>query len=126
MRPLVGSSMELPAELCARWPELAQLRWRRGGLPPRVGGWCLGARSVAAITLWRTVFLAPDTPLVPRLLLHELRHVQHFRSGPLFPLRYVWESLRRGYGGNRFETDADTFAWARLHGAPGDSPHQDV
>ena len=125
-RAFVGTPIELPPALRARWPGLAEVRWRRGGLPPRVGGWCLGARSVAAITLWRTVFLAPDTRLAPRLLLHELRHVQHFRSGPLFPLRYAWESLRRGYAGNRYETDADTFAWAQLHGVPTDPPHQDV
>ena len=114
--PFSGNLMTLPTELVGRWPELAGARWRRGGLPPRVGGWCLGSRSVAAITLWRTVFVAPGTPLSAPLLLHELRHVQHFGSSVLFPVRYVWESLRRGYAHNRYERDADAFASARLHG----------
>ena len=113
---LLGEPLTLPAELLGRWPELAAARWRRGGLPPRVGGWCLGSRSVAAITLWRTVFLAPETALSAPLLLHELRHVQHFAASVLFPVRYVWESLRRGYAHNRYERDADAFASARLDG----------
>ena len=111
---LLGEPLTLPPALLGRWPELAGARWRRGGLPPRVGGWCLGSRSVAAITLWRTVFLARETVPSAPLLLHELRHVQHFGASVLFPVRYVWESLRRGYAHNRFERDADAFASACL------------
>ena len=88
--------------------------FRRGGLPPRVGGWALGQRTVAAITLWRTVFVAPRIPLEPALLLHELRHVHHFEASAAFPARYIWESLRHGYRGNRYEADADAYALARL------------
>jgi hypothetical protein len=111
---LSGERVLLPASLLQRWPELAQVRWRRGGLPPRVGGWCLGHRSVAAITLWRTVFLAPQTVLSAPLLLHEFRHVQQFSASRLFPARYLWESLRRGYAQNRYEHEADAFACARV------------
>ncbi len=89
------------------------MRWRRGGLPPRVGGWCLGQSTVAGITLGRTVYLAPSAALAPELLLHELAHVEQFHRDRSFPLRYVWESLRRGYTHNRYEIEADAFA-ARL------------
>lgn len=118
---LIGRAYTLPAELVARFPELAGARYRRGGLPPRVGGWALGMRTAAAITLWRTVFLAHRAPLDPELLLHELRHVQQFEQSPLFPLLYLWESLRRGYTRNRFEIDARRYADARI-ATPG-PPH---
>lgn len=133
----MGVPVELPAALLERYPELARARFRRGGLPPRVGGWCLGQRSVAAITLWRTVFLGVDARLSAPLLLHELRHVQQFGASRGFPLRYLWESIRRGYHANRYELDADRWAAFRLAGtvggqledgtgaSPGSSPSQD-
>lgn len=101
----------------ARYPELRDARWRRGGVFVRVGGWFLGAATVAGITLWRTVWLAPRVPLEPTLLLHELRHVHQFGASRLFPLQYVMESLRRGYRGNRFEADAVAYARRRLREA---------
>ena len=114
LEPLIGASVDLPVELMERYPELRAARFRRGGLPPRVGGWVLGQRTVAAITLWHTVFLAPEEPLDPALLLHELRHVHQFEAGASFPLAYLWESVRRGYHRNRFEADARAYAAARL------------
>jgi hypothetical protein len=112
---LVGRAEVLPAQLVAEFPELAGARWRRGGLPPRIGGWCLGRSSVAAITLGRTVWLAPAAPLIPELLLHELRHVAQFAGGWSFPLRYAWGTLRWGYHRNPYEVDARRYAAARLH-----------
>ena len=125
MTLFLGTPAEPPAELTERFPELRLARYRRGGLPPRVGGWALGRRSVAGITLWRTVFLAPDAALSAELLLHELRHVQQFGASRAFPLRYLWESVRRGYGDNRYEQDARAWARARLRAATGSSPSQD-
>jgi hypothetical protein len=123
LRALIGERIQLPPALLERFPELHGARFRRGGLPVRVGGWCLGMRSVAGITLWRTVWLAPHAMLAPRLLLHELRHVHQFGAQPLlFPLLYVWESLRRGYHANRFETEAEAFAQGRLRAATPDPP----
>jgi hypothetical protein len=116
-RPLLGEPLPLPPRLLARHPELAEARFRRGGLPPRIGGWALGARSVAAITLWRTIFVAPGVSLEPELLLHELGHVRQFGASAAFPLRYLWESIRRGYSANRYEADAEAFASARLTAA---------
>ena len=112
---MIGVPVELPPHLVARYPELGDARYRRGGLPPRVGGWGLRQGTVAAITLWRTVFLAPRTPFDAELLLHELRHVHQFRASAAFPLLYLWESVRRGYEGNRFEADAQRYAEHRLH-----------
>lgn len=123
---LIGRPIVLPAALRARWPELDEARWRRGGLLPRIGGWCLGRRTVAAITLWRTVFLADEARLDPGLLLHELRHVHHFLASRTFPLRYLWESVRRGYSRNPFEADANAFALARLRADRPESLTQDV
>lgn len=118
LHPLIGRSIELPEHLVTRWPELRDAHWRRGGLFVRIGGWCLGARSVAAITLWRVVWLAPDVSCAAELLLHELRHVQQFRASLAFPILYVWESVRRGYFHNRYEADARDWAARRLHGSP--------
>ncbi len=119
---LVGERAELPRALAERFPELRGVRWRRGGLPPRAGGWGLRMRTVAAITLWRTVWLSRDTPWDAELLLHELRHVHQFESSALFPVMYLWESLRRGYLSNRYEIDARQWASARMRAAPPPPP----
>lgn len=111
---LIGRPDELPDALAVRWPELAGVRWRRGGLPVRIGGWCLGRSTVQGITLWRTVFLAPGVAWDPALLLHEHRHVEQFASSTVFPFLYIWESLTRGYSRNRFEADADAWAARRI------------
>lgn len=115
--PLIGRPVQLPDHLVRRFPELGDAHWRRGGLLPRIGGWCLGERSVAAITLWRVVWLAPDVAFAAELLLHELRHVHQFGASAAFPLRYVWESARRGYFDNRYEADARAWAARRLRGS---------
>jgi hypothetical protein len=115
---LVGESVELPAQLLARYPELAEAHWRRGGLPLRVGGWCLGRSTVAGITLGRTIWLAPRVRLAPELLLHELRHVHQFAADRAFPLRYVWRSIRHGYSRNPYETEARDYAASRVAGFP--------
>jgi hypothetical protein len=111
---LAGRPMALPRPLLERHPELHEAAWRCGGLPPRIGGWALGQRSVAGITLGRTVFLAPHVALEPALLLHELAHVHQFERDGAFPVRYLWESIRRGYRRNRFELEAECYAASRL------------
>ena len=107
---LIGRPVGISDALLARYPELRAARWRVGGLPLRVGGWCLGQRTVAGITLGRTIWLAPTERVAPALLLHEICHVRQFARVRAFPLRYVWESLRRGYHQNRYEVEADAFA----------------
>jgi hypothetical protein len=114
---VIGRPTTLPDELLVSYPDLARARWRRGGLPVRIGGWCLGQRSVSAITLGHTIWLAPNVSPSQELLLHELRHVEQFESSVAFPILYLWESLRRGYVRNRFEVDARAYAASRIrHG----------
>jgi hypothetical protein len=111
---VIGRRIALPSRVLDQYPELVAVNWRRGGLPVNVAGWFLGQRSVAAITLWRTVFLSPSVLVDAELLLHEFRHVQQFEASPTFPLRYLFESVRRGYFANRFEVDAREYAAQRL------------
>jgi hypothetical protein len=97
-----------------RYPELAEASFRRGGLPVRIGGWALGTSTAAAITLRRTIFLAPATPVTAELLLHELRHVHQFLEDWAFPVRYLWQSIRYGYSRNAYEVDARRYSASRL------------
>jgi hypothetical protein len=122
---LFGRPVTLPDNLLTAYPELGRAAYRRAGLPPRIAGWCLGQRSVAAIALWRTVWLGDTTQFDTELLLHELRHVAQFESSRAFPILYIWESLRRGYHANRYEVDARQYAAARMRGAVGPNPATD-
>ncbi|MDP9202174.1 MAG: hypothetical protein M3P26_09650 [Gemmatimonadota bacterium] len=114
VKALIGENLDLPAATLRRYPELAQATYRRGGLPVRVAGWALGTSSAAAITLWRTIFIAHGTPLTPGLLLHELRHVHQFLERRTFPFSYLWQSIRYGYSRNAYEADARRYATHRL------------
>src|SRR5687767_10149895 len=111
---LIGEKIELPAAALRKYPELAQATYRRGGFPVRVAGWALGTGNAAAITLWRTIFIAPGTRLTPELLLHELRHVHQFLERRTFPFSYLWQSMRYGYSRNPYEADARRYATHRL------------
>jgi hypothetical protein len=120
IQAIVGRAVDLPPQLAAQYPELRAARYRVGGLPLRIGGWSLGTTTVSGFTLWRTIWVEPSFLWEAELLLHEIRHVQQFQASASFPLRYAWESLRRGYHANRFEVDARRYASARLarSGAP--------
>ena len=122
LKIVVGEPVGLPAALIERYPELEAIRLRTGGIAPRVAGWFLGRRTVSAITLWDTVFAAPDARLDAELLLHELRHVHQFHGSSAFPILYLWESLRRGYQDNRYEVQARAFAAHRLRESRSDTP----
>jgi hypothetical protein len=114
---VIGRSESLDPALVQRYPELRNVRLRRGGIAPRIGGWALGRASVAAITLRRWVFIGPNIPVSAALLLHELRHVQQFEESALFPLKYLWASLRYGYARNPYEADAREYAERTLRRA---------
>ena len=111
---LIGEPLELPPDLIQRFPDLTEASYRRGGLPVRIAGWALGMSSAAAITLWRTVFIAHDTRLDADLLLHELRHVHQFSEHKAFPVSYLWQSIRYGYTRNAYEVDARRYSASRL------------
>ncbi len=113
LKTIAGARETLPLALLDRFPELSAIRLRRGGFLPRLGGWCLGQASVSGITVGRTVWLGRNVAPSAELLLHELRHVHQFESVRAFALRYVWETLRRGYHHNRFEVEARQFAVER-------------
>ena len=117
IRVILGRRVKVPTDIAARFPDLAPVHWRRGGLPLWIAGLFMGRRGVSAITLWRMVFLAPDAPWQPELLLHELRHVHQFGERLAFPVLYILESIRRGYFDNRYEVDARSYAARRLRGA---------
>jgi hypothetical protein len=114
---LIGDPIALPPHILERYPELARATYRRGGLPVRIGGWALGTSTAAAITLRRTIFLAPATPLTAELLLHELRHVHQFLEDWAFPVSYLWQSIRYGYSRNAYEVDARLYSASRLGAA---------
>jgi len=111
---LIGDRIDLPPEMLRSYPELGEARYRRGGLPVRIGGWALGSSTAAAITLRRTIFLAPGAPLSAELLLHELRHVHQFLEHWAFPVSYLWQSIRYGYTRNAYEVDARRYSASRL------------
>src|SRR6266550_6279212 len=111
---LIGRSIELPPDMLRAYPELAAASYRRGGLPVRMGGWALGINTAAAITLRRTIFLAPTTPVTAELLLHEFRHVHQFLEHWAFPVSYLWQSIRYGYTRNAYEVDARRYSASRL------------
>ena len=121
VKALIGEKFELPEEMLRQYPDLAQARYRRGGLPVRIGGWSLGTSTAAAITLWKTIFIAPTVALDPELLLHELRHVHQFLEHKTFPVSYLWQSIRYGYTRNAYEVDARRYSAARLDTAGKDS-----
>jgi hypothetical protein len=114
IKALIGEKLDIPEDLLRRYPDLAQARYRRGGLPVRIGGWSLGTSTAAAITLWKTIFIAPNTALDPELLLHELRHVHQFLEHKSFPVSYLWQSIRYGYTRNAYEVDARRYSESRL------------
>ncbi len=120
-KTLIGERIHLPVELTQRYPDLAKAKYRVGGLPVRIAGWSLGTSSAAAITLWRTIFIAPGTALTAELLLHELRHVHQFLESWTFPFSYLWQSIRYGYTRNAYEVDARRYSAARLNAANKDS-----
>ncbi|HJQ12838.1 MAG TPA: DUF4157 domain-containing protein [Gemmatimonadaceae bacterium] len=120
-KALIGERIHLPVELMQRYPDLADARYRVGGLPVRIAGWSLGTSSAAAITLRRTIFIAPGTALTAELLLHELRHVHQFLESWTFPFSYLWQSIRYGYMRNAYEVDARRYSAARLNSAKQDS-----
>ena len=111
---VAGRKFDLPPAFTDIYPDLAEVSYRRGGMPARIAGWALGTSSAAAITLWNTVFIAPATPLSAELLLHELRHVHQFLQRKTFPLSYLWQSLRYGYSRNAYEIDARRHSALRL------------
>ncbi len=73
----------------------------------------LHGRHVAATTRRGTIYLAASRKRFvadPELVLHEYFHVlRQWDTGALTVWRYLLESVRHGYRGNRFEVEARAF-----------------
>ena len=71
----------------------------------------LGAKSVAMV-LGKTIHLCNTTKaeflLDEKWVKHELCHIKQFKEHGyfLFVVKYLWESIRKGYYNNRFEVVA--------------------
>lgn len=71
----------------------------------------LGSRSVAMV-LGKTIHLYNTTKAEflqdEKWVKHELCHIKQFKEHGnfLFVVKYLWESLRKGYYNNRFEVEA--------------------
>ena len=77
----------------------------------RVAAWKLKSDH-AAIVIGNTIHLynasRPDFLKNKAWLCHELKHIQQFRQYGFvsFVFMYLWESLLRGYGNNKYEIEA--------------------
>lgn len=87
-------------------PEGVTLRSSR--LIPALGGVLSGmGGTAAAVTLGRTILVAPGVAVSERLVRHELAHVRQWERQPFtFPIRYVAGHIRHGYRDNPFEREA--------------------
>lgn len=77
----------------------------------RIAAWKLKSESVAMV-LGKTIHLhnASKSAFLndERWLKHELCHVKQFKQHGYigFLVKYLWESIRKGYYNNRFEVEA--------------------
>jgi hypothetical protein len=77
----------------------------------KMAAWKLGSRSVA-IVFGKTIHLyhitKADFLKNERLVKHELCHVRQFQQHGYwgFLIKYLWESIQKGYYNNRFEMAA--------------------
>ena len=94
----VASPVSLPPGVSLRSSRLIPLA---GGLLSGMGG------PAAAVTLGRTILVAPGTLVTPRLVRHELMHVTQWERHPVtFPIRYIGAHIRHGYRDNPYEREA--------------------
>jgi len=89
----------------------AHIRIKENSWLAKIAAWKLDSRSVAIVT-GRTIHLCRCTKEEflesERWVKHELCHVRQYRQYGFFGfiVRYIWESMRKGYYNNRFEVEA--------------------
>lgn len=77
----------------------------------KIAAWKLDSDSVAMV-LGKTIHLhntgKSDFLNDERWLKHELCHIKQFKEHGyfIFVIKYLWESIRKGYYNNRFEVEA--------------------
>lgn len=89
----------------------SSVRIRENSFIARIAAWKLGTRNVA-IVIGHTIHLwnCPEEAFLQQesWVKHELCHVRQYEQYGVagFIIRYLWESLRKGYYNNRFEVEA--------------------
>jgi hypothetical protein len=77
----------------------------------KIAAFKLGAKAVAMV-LGKTIHLYNTTKADflqdEKWLKHELCHIKQFKEHGYigFIIKYIWESMRKGYYNNRFEVEA--------------------
>lgn len=77
----------------------------------RIAAWKMKAKQVA-IVFGNTIHLhntsANEFLSNEKWLKHELKHIEQYKQHGfvVFILKYLWESLKKGYYNNRFEVEA--------------------
>ncbi len=77
----------------------------------KIAAFKLGTKAVAMV-LGKTIHLYKTTEAEflrdERWVKHELCHIKQFKEHGyfLFVVKYIWESIRKGYYNNRFEVEA--------------------
>lgn len=77
----------------------------------KIAAFKLGTKAVAMV-LGKTIHLYNTTEAEflrdERWVKHELCHIKQFKEHGyfLFVVKYIWESIRKGYYNNRFEVEA--------------------
>jgi len=84
---------------------------KQNSLVARIAAWKLNASSVAivfgsTIHLWNSS--KEDFLKNERWLKHELCHIRQYKQHGYvgFIVKYLWESLKKGYHNNKFEVEA--------------------
>lgn len=72
-------------------------------------------KPYVGVTLWNRIYLREPFSFEDNgkfeLLIHELVHVRQFQQSPLlFPLKYLWYLMTRGYANHPAEYEAITIA----------------
>jgi hypothetical protein len=88
-----------------------QVRIKENSWMARLAAWNLKETTIA-FTLGRTIHLhhcsRSEFLAAPQWVCHELQHVAQFEKYGLIPftLRYLWESIFKGYYYNKYEIEA--------------------
>lgn len=93
------------------YPEINHIKIKERSWKARIAAWWLGVDNVA-FTLGKTIHLHNATRHEflddERWVKHELKHVEQFRQYGFvnFVLRYIVETIRKGYHNNKYEVEA--------------------
>jgi hypothetical protein len=91
--------------------DISSINIKENSLLAKIAAWKMGSNNVSMV-IGNTIHLhnvskanfLKNTIWVK----HELCHVEQFKKYgiPIFIVKYLWESIRKGYHNNRFEIEA--------------------